>query len=93
MPRLPKLSLNDELLLSAALEGLEVQRQRIEEQIQEVRGRLGSTAGSTRAGRPAALRPRKKRVLSAAARKRISQAQRKRWAEYRKKTRGNQKKG
>ncbi len=80
-------------LLTAALEGLELQRQRIDEQIQEVRSLLGKAPG--RRGRPpgstnsastsngrATKRPAAR--LSAAARKRIAAAQKRRWAEYRK---------
>jgi hypothetical protein len=74
----------DESLLTAALEGLELQKQRIEEQIQEVRTRLGKG----RRGRPpSAANGTPKRGpgrLSTAARKRIAAAQKRRWAEYRK---------
>ncbi|MBV9768217.1 MAG: hypothetical protein JOZ32_01490 [Bryobacterales bacterium] len=79
-------------LLTAALEGLELQKQRIDEQIQEVRSLLGQIA--TRRGRPSgspstaspntASRKRPTARLSAAARKRIAAAQKRRWAEYRK---------
>jgi hypothetical protein len=86
--------MQDYSLLTAALEGLELQKQRIDEQIQEVRSLLGKTPGrrgrppgskngaSTRAaaGSAGTKRPR----LSAAARKRIAAAQKRRWAEYRK---------
>ncbi len=80
---------SDPNLLEAALEGLMLQKQRIEAQIQEVRSRLGrrrapaaaSKAEVTEISRPAA----RKRELSEAARKRIAAAQKKRWAEYRKK--------
>jgi hypothetical protein len=91
MPRTGNLIRNHSLL-TAALEGLELQKQRIDEQIQEVRSLLGNTP--TRRGRPpaskkssstsngsAAKRPAR---LSAAARKRIAAAQKRRWAEYRK---------
>jgi hypothetical protein len=87
MPRTGN-SLRDHSLLTAALEGLELQKQRIDEQIQEVRSLLGKTPG--RRGRPpgsattnsATKRPAGR--LSAAARKRIATAQKRRWAEYRK---------
>ena len=78
-------------LLTAALEGLELQKQRIDEQIQEVRSLLGKTPA--RRGRPpgstngssASNGPTTKRArLSASARKRIAAAQKRRWAEYRK---------
>jgi hypothetical protein len=70
-------------LLTAALEGLELQKQRIDEQIQEVRTLLGKP--SARRGRPrgTAVKPAAGR-LSSAARKRIAAAQKRRWAEYRK---------
>jgi hypothetical protein len=79
-------------ILEAALHGLEAQRQKLDEQIGEVRGMLGR-----RAGRPAKsagsasggaangpARGARKRVLSPEARKRIAAAQKKRWAAFRK---------
>ena len=94
MPRPRKSAVPDKSLLSAALEGLELQKQRIEEQIQQVRAMLGM-GGAAKRGRPrksaepaveAGSKPgRRKRQLSAAARKRIAAAQKKRWAEFRKK--------
>ena len=89
MPREARGVATDPSLLQAALEGLEAQRSRIEEQIQQVRAMLGHK----RRGRPpvgatglesAAKPERKRRVLSAAARKRIAAAQKKRWANFRK---------
>ena len=93
MPRQANLP-NDSGLLQAALEGLELQRKRIEEQIQQVRsmmgagrgGRTGQATSSAAAERPA----RVKRELSPAARRRIAAAQKKRWAEYRKKSGSSQ---
>jgi hypothetical protein len=73
----------DKSLLTAALEGLELQKQRIEEQIQEVKQQLGAKAAP--APSTASAKKPRKRVLSAVARKRIAAAQKKRWAEYRKK--------
>ncbi len=87
MPRTQN-TMNDPSFLEAALEGLEIQRQRIEQQIREVQSLLGR-----RRSRPSAVdavngavheRPTRKRQLSDAARKRIAAAQKKRWAEYRK---------
>jgi hypothetical protein len=80
-------------LLKAALEGLEAQKKRIEEQISQVQGMLGRRRGrppasAVAAAAPAAQKPAHKRKLSAAARKRIAAAQKRRWAEYRKKTEG-----
>ncbi len=81
-------TLPNQSLLTAALEGLELQRTRIDEQIREVRSMLGQ--GSERKSREAHSTPekptRKKRVLSAAARKRIAAAQKARWAKFRKVT-------
>jgi hypothetical protein len=90
MPRTGNLIRNHSLL-TAALEGLELQKQRIDEQIQEVRSLLGkiparrgrppgSTNGSSANNGAATKRTR----LSASARKRIAAAQKRRWAEYRK---------
>jgi len=73
--------LDDSIVLKAALEGLELQKQRIETQIREVRSRLGKPARSTSETPSSSTR---KRVLSPEARKRIATAQKKRWAEYRK---------
>jgi hypothetical protein len=78
-------------ILEAALQGLEAQKQKLEEQLDQVRAMMGRRVGrpprangaeanaSRRAG-PA----RKKRSLSAEARKRIAAAQKKRWAAFRK---------
>jgi hypothetical protein len=95
MPRTAN-SIRNHSLLAAALEGMELQRQRIDEQIQEVRSLLGKTPG--RRGRPpgstnGAAKTRtspsvKRARLSTAARKRIAAAQKRRWAEYRKSTGG-----
>jgi hypothetical protein len=69
--------------LTAALEGLELQKQRIDEQIREVRALLGKSPA--RRGRPAGSGvKRASGRLSPAARKRIAAAQKRRWAEYRK---------
>jgi len=85
-------------VLNAALDGLEAQKQKVDEQIQQVRSLLGM--GAVRRGRPPkaaatkqasvpqtvaapAKKARKKRKLSAAGRKRIIEATRKRWAAYR----------
>lgn len=78
-------SVQDPALLEAALEGLELQRRRIDEQIEHVRSMLGH--GTSRRGRPPAkalTKAPQKRELSPAARKRIAAAQKKRWAQFRK---------
>jgi hypothetical protein len=78
-------------ILEAALQGLEAQKQKLEDQISQVRGLLGRRPGRpaknsrpavAASSEPAAVRP--KRVLSAEARKRIAAAQKKRWAAFRK---------
>ena len=81
---MPKVtSIDEATILAAALEGLKLQRRTLDEQIQEVKAKLDKRGGRKSTGGGA--KPRK-RVLSAAARKRIAQAQKKRWAEYRKQT-------
>ena len=69
--------------LQMALVGYQIEKKRIEDKIGEIQAMLkGETASS-----PASAKPKPagvKRVLSAAARKRISKAQKKRWAEDRK---------
>jgi len=72
----------DETVLNAALMALDKQRAHIEEQIAAVRRQLRANGAAERTV-PAAS-GRKKRVMSAAARKRIGEATRRRWAAYRK---------
>jgi hypothetical protein len=62
-------------IIAAAIEGFEVQKKRIDGQIAELRSMLpgGEPAGPAEATRP-------KRKISAAARKRMAQAQKARWA-------------
>jgi len=90
MPRTK--SINDRTLLEAALEGLELQKKRIDEQIREVRARLGGSRRSApgAAGEASPRRGRRggRRTLSAEARKRIAEAQRKRWAAFHRKSAG-----
>ncbi|MBI4908407.1 MAG: hypothetical protein HY820_32580 [Acidobacteria bacterium] len=85
----------DQVVLEAALQGLELQKQKLEEQIGHVRAMLGKRGpGRPKANAPApivaaaapaeAKSARKPRVLSAAARKSIAMAQKRRWAEYHK---------
>lgn len=99
MPRRAN-SIRNQSLLTAALEGLELQKQRIDEQIQQVRALLGkapgrrgrppavSKLGSTNNGGAGSAAKRSRTRLSAAARKRIAAAQKRRWAEYRKSASG-----
>ena len=82
MPRTAR-AIQDQSLLTAALEGLQLQKQRIDSQIQEVRALLGK--GNNRRGRPPGTTSKSGAGrLSASARKRIAAAQKRRWAEYRK---------
>ena len=65
-------------ILQAALEGLEQHRQRINQQIDHLRGLIGGKSS-------AAVKPaRKRRRMSAEGRKRIAEAARRRWAKQRK---------
>jgi len=65
-------------ILNAALENLSAKRQQIDEQISEVRRLLGENRNGASAA-PAPVRP--KRRMSAAGRRAIAEAQRRRWAE------------
>ncbi|MCZ2148083.1 MAG: hypothetical protein LC126_09920 [Bryobacterales bacterium] len=82
----PRKTAQDPTFLAAALEGLELQKQRIDEQIRQVRAMLGrrGPAPAAAAAPPAAKKRGRKRNLSSAARERIAAAQKKRWAEFRK---------
>lgn len=71
--------LNTEIL-NAAIEGFEAQKSRIDARIAEIRQMLNDGRTETAA---APEQPKRRRKLSAAARKRIGEAQRKRWAESR----------
>lgn len=82
MAKAPK-TFDDPVVLEAALEGLELQKKRIDAQITEIRARLGTRSRSPAAATASSTR---KRNLSPEARKRIATAQKKRWAEYRKST-------
>ena len=76
-------------ILEAALQGLEQQRQKLDDHIAQVRSLLGRRVGRPPKEAPAAsaVEVKKapvKRVLSAEARKRIAAAQKRRWAAFRK---------
>lgn len=85
MPR-PRKAIQDPTFLTAALEGLELQKQRIEEQIRQVRAMLGKKGPAVSAPVLPVVeeKPARKRNLSEAARRRIAAAQKKRWAAFRK---------
>jgi hypothetical protein len=69
----------DTTTLQMALVGYGIEKQKIEERIREVQAALGGTP----AAQPEAP---KRRKMSMAARRRIAAAQKRRWAEHRKKT-------
>lgn len=69
-------------ILRYALTHLEQERDQIQARIDHIKSQLGEKAGAPAAS---AAAPRGKRILSVAARKRIAAAQKKRWAEHRKK--------
>lgn len=76
-------------ILEAALQGLEAQRQKLDEQIAQVRSLLGRRVGRPPKGNgesatASSETSRGKRTLSDEARRRIAAAQKKRWAAYRK---------
>ena len=75
-------SIEDLSTLQMALVGFQIEKQRIETKIQEINGQLkGKRAAMPSNGAEAAPR---KRELSPAARRRIAMAQKRRWAEHRK---------
>ncbi len=79
---MPKRTTLDPALLQAALEGLQMRLTQVNDSIAAVKSMMGGRAPKA-AEKPA---PKPRRVLSAAARKRISEAQRKRWAQIRAKS-------
>jgi hypothetical protein len=64
-------------IISAAIEGFQAQKVRIDAQIAELRAGLSGSGTETES----ASAPPKRRTMSASARRRIAAAQRKRWAE------------
>ena len=87
------MEMEHEYIYSAALEGLELKRAKVLEQIAEVRRMLGERDGDgaeTTVTRSQSLtitggvvKVPKRHTMSDEARKRIARAQRKRWAEWR----------
>lgn len=71
-------------ILRYALIHLEQERDEIQGKIDHIHSQLGHRAEPAVAASGAIATPRKKRILSASARKRIAAAQKKRWAEHRK---------
>jgi hypothetical protein len=75
-------------ILAAALQGLEAQREKLDQQISQVRALIGRRPGRPGGGgsdhSAGSQTARKKRVLTPEARKRIAAAQKRRWAAFRK---------
>jgi len=76
MPRGRKASVVDQSLFEAALIGFEHIRRNVEEKISDIRRQLAGSNGT----RAAQVGPAPRHTMSAAARRRIGAAQRKRWA-------------
>ena len=74
----------DRSLLEAALVGYAAEREKITQKIAEIQAQLGGRRG--RLSVPVAAGPvkRTRKPMSAAARKRIAEAQKRRWKAYRK---------
>jgi hypothetical protein len=70
--------------LQMALVGYQVERDKIEQRIREIQAQLKGKAAPMASSVEQSKTPGVKRVLSPAARRRIAAAQRKRWAEHRK---------
>jgi hypothetical protein len=79
-----KVKKSDDLTtVQMALVGYEVEKQRLEQKIREIHSLLGGKRIKIGSSNGTAG-PRTRHQMSAAARKRIAAAQRKRWQEYRK---------
>jgi hypothetical protein len=77
-------------LLEMALKGLEADRAKLDEEIAEIRSELGQRPSTTRGGDisgPAGVR--KKRTMSAEARRKISEGMKRRYAEMKRLARLN----
>jgi hypothetical protein len=76
-------SIDDAATLQMALVGYQLEKQRIESKIQEIQSLLKGKRGAFSSAATAA-EPARKRELSESARARIAAAQKRRWAEHRK---------
>ena len=70
------------MTLQMALAGYEIERNKIEDKIREIRAQLKGKSAPAAAGN--AEKAPVKRKMSASARRRIAAAQKKRWAEFHK---------
>jgi hypothetical protein len=75
---------DDLLTLQMALVGYQIERQKIDEKIKQIEGQLKGKHVAASSGAAEAKAEAPKRILSPAARRRIAAAQKKRWAEHRK---------
>jgi hypothetical protein len=71
----------DDATLQMALVGYQIEKQQIENHIRSLQAQLG---GKRVVAGPGLVSAAPKRIMSAAARQRIAMAQKKRWAEHRK---------
>lgn len=81
------MTIDNDQLLAAALQGLEAQRDRIVGQIANLRQMLGKKAAATTEATESpvpTVRRKRRKPLSDEARARIAAAQKKRWAAFRK---------
>ena len=79
---MPKTLTHDAEFLQAALIGLQHKLNGLDERIADLRSQLGGQPASRQAAATAPASGASKRTMSAAARKRIALAQKKRWAAY-----------
>ena len=77
-------SVADVTTLQMALVGYQYEKQKIEERIREIEAQLKGKHAAPASAAVEKKAPGVKRILSPAARKRIAAAQKKRWAEHRK---------
>ncbi|MGA3259263.1 MAG: hypothetical protein ABSE35_10310 [Bryobacteraceae bacterium] len=82
-------SLEDLTTLQMALVGYQVEKQKIEDQIRRIEAQLKGKRVPLSSAAAAPAKPAVRRVLSAGARARIAAAQKKRWAEHRKRAAQN----
>jgi len=82
-------SLEDLTTLQMALVGYQMERQKIDDQIRRIEAQLKGKRVPLSSAAAAPAKPAARRVLSVAARARIAAAQKKRWAEHRKRVARN----
>jgi hypothetical protein len=83
----------DRAILEVALKALEAKRASLQQQIEHLQGMFRGGESNTKTARSRSTAPRAgpKRVLSPETRQRIADAQKKRWAAARKKSKGSKK--